>query len=163
MTERARAHVTPEVLLWAREAVALNVETAARRAGVTPEKLSLAEQGEHLLTIRQARSAARAYRRSLAFLMRSSPPEEPSLESKFRRLRGAPAPPWSSELIQLEREIMERQEATVDLYEAMGDQPPWPEAAARLGLPKDVPSAEMVRAVLSHDPAERRGLDYCGR
>lgn len=151
-----RAHTTPEVLRWAREAAQLSINAAARKAGVTPERLEQAEHGEHLLTIRQARLVAAAYGRSLAFLLRPEPPDEPSVAAKFRHLRGAPPPPWSAELVRLEREIRERQDAASALYAALGDDPPWREGSARLGLPGSLPTADIVRAVLDLVPPALR-------
>lgn len=154
-----RAHTTPEVLRWAREAAALTVEDAALRIGVKPGKLQAAEEGEHLLTLRQARLAAEAYGRSLAVLLRRTPPDEPSIEMRFRRLRGAPPPPWSSELVKLEREIRERQDATLEIYAGLGEDPPWYEAAARLDLPDRVPGLATVRALLDLEPPALRAAN----
>jgi Zn-dependent peptidase ImmA (M78 family)/transcriptional regulator with XRE-family HTH domain len=151
-----RAHTTPEVLRWAREAAQLSVDAAARKAGVTPERLEDAEAGKHLLTIRQARLVAAAYGRSFAFLLRPEPPDEPSVATKFRHLRDAPPPPWSPDLVRLEREIRERQDAAVALYAAMGDDPPWREGMARLGLPDSLPTPDTVRAVLDLSPPALR-------
>jgi hypothetical protein len=40
------AHVTPEVLRWARESIGYEMEDAAARIGVKPEKLANAERGD---------------------------------------------------------------------------------------------------------------------
>ena len=87
------AHVTPEVLRWARESIGFEVEDAAARIRVPPEKLEGAESGDVLLTLRQAERAADVYDRPLAALFLPEPPEEEPQEAQFRRLPGAPAPP----------------------------------------------------------------------
>jgi Zn-dependent peptidase ImmA (M78 family)/transcriptional regulator with XRE-family HTH domain len=152
----ARAYVTPRVLQWAREAAAVDVERAARKAGITTEVLERAERGEHLLTLRQAKLLGELYGRSLAFLMMPEPPDEPTVEMKFRRLRGAPEPPWTSQFIKVEREIRDRQDAAADLYVTLGEDPPWHEAAARFGLPGSVPQPVKLRAVLELNPPALR-------
>ena len=163
MAEDPRAHVTPKVLAWAREAAGLDLESAATRAHIAPDRLREAEQGEHLLTFRQARVLAQTYGRSLAFLMRSAPPDEPSVETKFRRLRGAPPPPWSAELVRLERDLRMRQDAALEIYDALGEEPPWHDAQERFGLPERFPGPDVVRVVLGLDPEERQGDVWSSR
>ena len=147
----ARAFTTPDVLRWAREAAGYAPSLAARKVGVSEDVLLAAERGDHFLTLRQAELAAAAYGRSLALLMSPEPPQEPSVEVKYRRLRGAPRPPWSPELIKLEREIRDQQDATVDLWAALGEQPPWHEAKERLQLPR-LPEAAYVAHLLGLEP-----------
>jgi Zn-dependent peptidase ImmA (M78 family) len=121
------AHVTPEVLRWARESVGYELEDAAARIGVNPEKLERAEAGDLMLTLRQAERAADVYDRPLAALFMPAPPEEEAQEAQFRRLPGAPPPPWPPEMQLLARRVYERQEAAVELYEALDEAPPWPD------------------------------------
>jgi hypothetical protein len=49
---RPRAYVTPSVLRWARESVALDLASAAAKITVTADQLERAERGAHLLTLR---------------------------------------------------------------------------------------------------------------
>jgi Zn-dependent peptidase ImmA (M78 family) len=121
------AHVTPEVLRWARESVGYDVDAAAKRIGVKPEKLEGAETGDLMLTLRQAERAAAVYERPLAALFMPAPPDEEAQEAQFRRLPGAPEPPWPPEMQLLARRVRDRQEAALELYEALDEAPPWPE------------------------------------
>lgn len=152
----ARAYTTPEVLRWARESAAMSLETAAHSVNVRPERLLEAERGDHFLTLRQAKMLAQAYGRSLTTLFRPEPPEEASTEARFRRLHGAPPPPWSSDLIKLERAIGERQDAAVEIYAALGEPPPWHEAANRLGLSRRLPGPDAVMQLLDLAPPALR-------
>jgi Zn-dependent peptidase ImmA (M78 family)/transcriptional regulator with XRE-family HTH domain len=129
---RTLAHVTPQVLRWARESIGYEVDEAARRIGVTPEKLEGAEAGDLMLTLRQAEKAADVYNRPLAALFLPEPPREEPQEAQFRRLPGAPAPPWPPEMQTLARRVEARQEAAVELYEALEEEPPWPSAVTEL-------------------------------
>jgi Zn-dependent peptidase ImmA (M78 family) len=126
------AHVTPEVLRWARESVGYDVEDAAARIGVNPEKLEGAESGDLMLTLRQAERAATVYDRPLAALFMPEPPSEEPQEAQFRRLPGAPEPPWPPEMQLLARRVRDRQEAAVELYEALDEPPPWTEVTENL-------------------------------
>lgn len=128
------AHVTPEVLRWARQSIGYEVEDAAARIGVKPEKLEGAETGDLMLTLRQAEKAAAVYERPLAALFLPEPPREEPQEAQFRRLPGAPEPPWPPEMLALARRVRDRQEAAVELYEAVEEEPPWTSAAEDLTL-----------------------------
>ena len=141
------AHVTPEVLRWARESVGYELEDAAARIGVKPEKLEGAEAGDLMLTLRQAERAAKVYDRPLAALFMPAPPEEEAQEAQFRRLPGAPPPPWPPEMQLLVRRVSERQEAAVELYHALDEAPLWPEVTDDLTA-VGRPLPEFVRQLL---------------
>lgn len=129
MPQSPPAFVTPSALRWARESIGYELEEAAERIGVRPEKLAAAERGDAYLTLRQAEEAARRYERPLAALFVSEPPVEEPPEAQFRRLPGAPAPPWPREMRALAKRIRARQAASVDLYDALDEEPPWPSVA----------------------------------
>ena len=102
------AHVTPDVLRWARESVGYELDDAAARIHVKPEKLKDAEEGGQKLTLRQAERAASVYERPLAVLFMPEPPTEDEQEAQFRRLPGTPTPPWPPEMNLLARRVRER-------------------------------------------------------
>lgn len=131
MTTSTRAVVTPSALRWARESVGYTIEEAAGRIGVRAERLEQAERGDHLLTMRQAEAAARAYDRPLAALFVPEPPQEEPVETQFRRLPGAPPPPWPPEMRLLTRRVRERQDAAVELYDLLEETPPWADVEIR--------------------------------
>lgn len=132
MTTGEFAHLQPDVLRWARESIGLTLEDAAQRIGIGVGKLAGAEQGEDLLTLRQAEKAADAYDRPLAALFLPVPPSEEPQEAQFRRLPGAPSPPWPPAMVALTRRIRLRQEAAGDLYDLLEDVPRWPDALVHL-------------------------------
>lgn len=119
------AFITPASLRWARESIGYDLEDAARRIGVRVEKLERAERGEDHLTLRQAETAARSYERPLAALFLPEPPEEEPVEAQFRRLPGAPQPPWPHEMLALARRVRERQAAAAELYDVLEERPTW--------------------------------------
>lgn len=125
MAPRTLAYVTPEVLLWARESAGYSVEDAAAAVKLSWSELEMVEGGHDLLTLRQAERLAKLYGRPLATLFLAAPPAEEPQETQFRRLPGAPAPPWPAEMRLLARRIRERQDAAIELYEALDDAPPW--------------------------------------
>jgi Zn-dependent peptidase ImmA (M78 family) len=126
------AHVTPRVLRWARESIGFSVEDAALRIRIAPDKLERAEAGDDLLTLRQAERAADVYDRPLAALFLPEPPFEEPQEAQFRRLPGAPEPPWPPAMQSLARRVRDKQEAAAEVYDLLEEEPPWPETVAEL-------------------------------
>jgi Zn-dependent peptidase ImmA (M78 family)/transcriptional regulator with XRE-family HTH domain len=129
------AHLEPDVLRWARESFGLSLEDAAAKLGTKPERLGDAERGNANLTLRQAERAAKVYERPLALLFAPAPPEEEPQDAQFRRLPGAPEPPWPSEMIGLSRRVRERQAATADLLDLLDEEPAWPAVWDSLRIP----------------------------
>lgn len=74
------AIVKPELLVWARETAGYSLAAAAKKIGISEEKLREAEAGNELLTFRQLQQAANVYKRPLAlFFLPDAPPRESSL------------------------------------------------------------------------------------
>jgi hypothetical protein len=125
------AYVTPSVLRWAREAAGLDLVDAAHKLDIPWFRLEMAEEGEDLLTLRQAERAAEVYDRPLALLSLPEPPQDEPPEAQFRRLPGAPKPPWPAEMRSLARHVRDRQDAAADLYDGLDEEPPWIAVAKR--------------------------------
>lgn len=133
------APVQPGVLRWARESAGITEDEAARRIGLTSTaRLQAAEAGDSPLTLIQVRKAARVYQRPLAVLFLPAPPAEDPPEVQFRRLRDAPPLPWPAEMRALARAIPALQEEAVALFEAMEQEPQWPDVAERLKATPDL-------------------------
>ncbi len=132
MASLSYAHVTPEALRWARESTGYSVYDAAAKIGVSWSALEAAEEGNDLLTLRQAERAADAYERPLAALFLPAPPAEEPLEAVFRRLPGAPELPWPPEMVLLSRRIRERQDAIAELHELLEQESRWAQSQPRL-------------------------------
>ncbi|MBD3404564.1 MAG: hypothetical protein GF411_00335 [Candidatus Lokiarchaeota archaeon] len=58
MGKRPLAHINSEMLEWARRERGYDIVTAAKKIGITPEKLKYCEEGEEQLTLHQLRNAA---------------------------------------------------------------------------------------------------------
>jgi Zn-dependent peptidase ImmA (M78 family) len=149
------AYTTPSVLRWARETIGLSLDAAAAKIGVSPDRLEGAEAAEGHLTMRQAESAARAYQRPLAALFLPEPPPEEPPEAEFRRLPGAPEPPWPPEMRALARRIRDRQDRAAELYELLEEEPPW--RNERLPYHEDaIRAADLARPALGVDLAQQK-------
>jgi len=73
-------------LVWARQQAGLDVVEAARRVGITTDRLQAWERGESLPTVRQARLLGKAYHRPAAFFYLAQLPTIPRQLTDFRRL-----------------------------------------------------------------------------
>jgi Zn-dependent peptidase ImmA (M78 family)/transcriptional regulator with XRE-family HTH domain len=140
--------VTPEVLRWAREASGYTLQEAARHINVYAYQLEQAEEGADYLTLRQAEKLADFYDRPLAMFFMPEPPAEEPQETQFRRLPGAPEPPWPPEMRALARRVRRRQEAAAEIYELIDETPPWQERRERLLTDARSSPANAIRAAL---------------
>ncbi|MBK6993954.1 MAG: ImmA/IrrE family metallo-endopeptidase [Lewinellaceae bacterium] len=116
------AYVTPALLVWARESRGFDVETAAKKIGVTIERLGEWESGQNWPTFSQLQKLALdVYKRpSAVFFRKTLPPENP-LSIEFRTLLSSRIEQISPEtrlairqakhLQNLQREILEAKPA----------------------------------------------------
>lgn len=125
MPRSADALIEPALLVWARNEAHLTIEKAARKAGVTSEKLQSWENGASRPTVKQLRTLARIYRQPFAAFYLPAPPKvkRPKLRD-YRRLPEASYDELSSELVFDIRDAMERREIILELYDEMGEDPP---------------------------------------
>lgn len=121
-----RAYITPDALRWARETSGLTLEDAADKADVPVATVVAAEEGSDYLTFRQAERLADAYDRPVAALFAPQIPEEEPPEAQFRRLPGAPPPPWPPELRTFIRRVRTHQAEAVELLDLLEEAPVWP-------------------------------------
>jgi len=126
MTKRIEALVNPQMLVWARKKSGYDLVGAAKRAGVTPERLQAWEDGELLPTINQAIKLSSIYGRPLSAFYLNAPPRDFSVAmTDFRRLPDAESGEFSPGLIkeirgaQARREIM--LELSIDVSENEGE------------------------------------------
>ncbi len=148
MAKRIKAMVKPELLVWARESAGLDIEEAARKVPVKPERLEAWEkEGEDRPTINQLRKLANAYKRPLSVFFLSEPPKGWAALRDFRRL---PGEVYGHESPQLRLEIRRaryRRQVALDLLESLGEDLKKFKAAASLN--EDVETvAARIREVL---------------
>jgi transcriptional regulator with XRE-family HTH domain len=110
---------TPALLVWARESLGLDPDTASKRIGVKPGQLAAWERGEKRPSIPQLRKIADTYKRPLAAFYLARPPEDVAKPPDFRRRDTAARTP-SPALVLAIRQAHAQREAAVDLAAAMG-------------------------------------------
>jgi Zn-dependent peptidase ImmA (M78 family)/DNA-binding XRE family transcriptional regulator len=109
------APVTPEVLRWARESVGASVGDAAKRAGVSEERIREWEAGGAEPTVAKLRALAKLYQRSFAVFFLPEPPTTFDAMRDFRRLPDSTDHSWSRPLHKVYRRALDQQEVADEL------------------------------------------------
>ena len=112
------APITPAVMRWARESVGATIDVAAKRAGVSTERVEAWESGEAEPTVAKLRALAKLYQRPLSVFFLPEPPREFDTLRDFRRLQVQADHTWSLQLHKVFRRAVEQQEVFADLHEA---------------------------------------------
>lgn len=122
MTSRIQVDVNEEILIWARRSRGFDLDEAAYKLGIKPERLAQWEDGVEKPTPRQVRNLAKQYVRPICTFFLPAPPtdDEPGLKD-FRRMHEAEiAVDLSHELAVEIRLARERRAAACDLAEESG-------------------------------------------
>ena len=127
MPRSAEAIVNPELLVWGRETIGYDLDTAAKKIGVDPERLVKWEKGDEddHPTVKRLFKIANVYKRPFAAFYFSSPPthwDEPydKLED-WRTLPETENVKKSPGLVLELREAARRREILLDLAEEMDE------------------------------------------
>ncbi len=124
MPAHVRAIVKSELLVWARESIGLKPEEAAKKAGITQERLAAWESDREAPTINQLRTLARIYKRPLAVFYLPEPPRRFDAMRDFRRLPERGTREHSPELNLAIRQARVRREVVVELTRELGSRLP---------------------------------------
>lgn len=111
------ALVKPDVLHWARKSAAYDIEAAAKRLQVKPQRIKEWESGDRKPTLRQLRNIANVYRRPFAALFRSSPPPVTEPIADFRLGTAGDDQELSPALTREIRRARFRQKTAIELVE----------------------------------------------
>jgi len=101
-----KAHVTPNVLKWARESARMSEETAAAKVAVPVSRLQEWELGTSQPTIRQAQKLAKEYKRPFALFFLPDIPRDFQPLQDFRKIGSKPP---STAPVFIIREIQQKQ------------------------------------------------------
>ncbi len=122
MASAVRVDVNHEILVWARKTRGFELEEAASRIGVAPERLAAWEDGRERPTARQLRTIAKHYVRPICtfFLPQFPTGDEPGIKD-FRRMHAAAvATDLSAELAVEIRLARERRTEALELVRDAG-------------------------------------------
>jgi Zn-dependent peptidase ImmA (M78 family)/DNA-binding XRE family transcriptional regulator len=148
------APVSPDVLRWARVSIGVSHDEAARRAGVSVERVAAWERGEAEPTLAKLRALAKLYQRPLAIFFLPRPPTTFDTLRDFRRLPGREDHTWSRALHKTYRRALDQQETATELLEADGETHVSAIPPNSTGTPPEV-AAATARAALGVSLAEQ--------
>ena len=86
MKDNINIAVNNKVLVWAREAIALNRTNASEKTGISSKRLIQLEEGEKQPTLSELKEFSKTYKRTIATLLLSTPPKEKPLPSDRRTI-----------------------------------------------------------------------------
>src|SRR3989338_7544396 len=86
MKESINIAVSHKVLVWAREAIALNRTNASERTGISSKRLIQLEDGEKQPTLEELKELSKAYKRTIATLLLTTQPQEKPLPKDRRTI-----------------------------------------------------------------------------
>lgn len=81
--------VNHEVLVWARNALAIDRTNAAKKTGISAKRLVQLEEGEKHPTFDELKELSKAYKRTIATLLLANPPKEKPLPADRRTVDSA--------------------------------------------------------------------------
>jgi Zn-dependent peptidase ImmA (M78 family) len=145
---RVEANPTPSVLVWAREVAGLSSDVAARKIGISQERLLAWESGQQRPTFTQLRKLAAVYRRPLAVFYLEVPPKRFAPMQDFRRAAEAGELPNSPDLVFEIRKAHDRRGWALELFEQIEEQPSAVLLPGPLGRDPEV-AADQVRRFLN--------------
>ena len=120
-----RAHINPELLVWARERARFDEESIAARLGTSAEQYATWEAGTKKPTLKQLRRIAKAFGRPPAMFYLDSPPDEPEVLKEMRHLPSVAEGPESPDLALQVRLAVERREVAFALHRELHESPPY--------------------------------------
>ncbi len=147
MTATELAPINRHVLAWARKESGWLPEQIALGLHVKPERVAAWEHGDRKPTMRQVENLARFLHRPLSIFFLPSPPELPPLAAEYRRLPGVRVGAESPQLRLALRQMLNRREYALNLYEELGAPVPTFDAAAHLSESSAIVGARL-RALL---------------
>jgi len=118
------APVNSRVLVWARQDSGWALEDVAKKLAIKVERLKAWESGEKKPTVRQVQNLAKFLHRPLSTFFQPNPPDLPPLAAEYRRLPDV-TPGEESPLLRLAlRQMINRRQAALDLFDELGDSVP---------------------------------------
>ena len=138
MAKSVKALITPEVLKWAREEyIELEIDYAAKKLKIEPERLEAWENGTEQPTFAQLKNIAKLYKTHISIFYLSEPPTDFQPLTDYRVLPEQLATD-EEQVYRLNAniiEVFERRETLIELYELLEE--PAPEVTLNVNKRED--------------------------
>jgi len=120
MNDNIHINVNHEVLVWARESLALNRTQASESTGISPKRLVQLETGEKQPTLEELKAFSKTYKRTIATLLLNKPPQEKPLPADRRTIDSKELGHFHEKTIMAVRKSRALAQSFVELREEMG-------------------------------------------
>lgn len=120
MNDNIHINVNHEVLVWARESLALNRSQASESTGISPKRLVQLETGEKQPTLEELKAFSKTYKRTIATLLLNNPPKEKPLPQDRRTIDSKELGHFHEKTIMAVRKARALAHSFVELREEMG-------------------------------------------
>lgn len=150
MNDNIHINVSHEVLVWARESLAMNRTQASESTGISPKRMAQLESGEKQPSLEELKAMSKTYRRTIAMLLLNKPPKEKPLPTDRRTVDSRELGQFHEKTIMAVRKARALTQLFIELREEMGIPfPPFKLSASIQDNPKDV--ATKVRQFMQLD------------
>lgn len=120
MNDNIHINVNHEVLVWARESLALNRAQTSENTGISPKRLVQLETGEKQPTLEELKAFSKTYKRTIATLLLNKPPKEKPLPQDRRTIDSKELGHFHEKTIMAVRKSRALTQSYVELREEMG-------------------------------------------
>jgi Zn-dependent peptidase ImmA (M78 family) len=159
--QRVPGLANPHLLVWARETMGLDVASVAKKLKVPTEKIETWEAGKANPSLAQLRRLADLYKRPLAVFYLPERPRDFQPLRDFRRMEYGRRHENSPNLMLAIRRAEDRREWALELYEALGDEPPKFREALTRNETVESAATKLRKAIgITFDAQTQWRLDY---
>jgi len=120
MKDKQYIKVNHQVLVWARESLAITRNQASEKTGISPKRLAQLEEGDKLPSIEELKEFSKAYKRTIATLLLSKPPEEKPLPKDRRTIDSAELDNFHEKTIMAVRKARALAQSFIELKQELG-------------------------------------------
>lgn len=119
MEDSIHININHEVLIWARESLALNRTQTSESTGISPKRLVQLETGEKQPTLEELKAFSKTYKRTIATLLLNKPPKEKPLPQDRRTIDSKELGHFHEKTIMAVRKARALAQSFVELREEM--------------------------------------------
>jgi Zn-dependent peptidase ImmA (M78 family) len=147
MADTIHIEVNHNLLVWARESIALSKNQASERTGISSNRLTQLEDGDKKPTLDELKELAKAYKRTIATLLLSESPKEKPLPKDRRTVNSNQIGKFHEKTIVAVRKARALAQSYIELRQELGIQiPKFSISASLKNNPKEV--AKKVSEIL---------------
>lgn len=119
MKDNIHINVNNEVLVWARESLALSRSQTSESTGISSKRLVQLELGEKLPTLEELKAFSKTYKRTIATLLLNKPPREKPLPQDRRTIDSKELGHFHERTIMAVRKARAMAQSIIELREEM--------------------------------------------